>query len=79
MRVSRTRDTTRFVDASLDLGTLVELREVIGALAELSPEAAAALDYVNELRGACDRLGNLPARRRGELGSLIAGLEARLQ
>ncbi|HEV7559804.1 MAG TPA: M28 family peptidase [Kofleriaceae bacterium] len=79
VRASRTRSATRFVDASLDLGTVLELREVIGALALLSPDAAAALTYIDELRGACDRRGNLPVARRRELGSLIAGLEARLQ
>jgi len=79
VRASRTRDTTRFVDARLDLGTLLEVREVIRALAPLSRDAAAALDFVDELQAACDRHGNLPAGRRHALGSIIAGLEARLQ
>jgi len=51
---------------------------VIAALAVLSSEAAVALAHVEDLRGTCDRDGNLPANRRGELGMLVAMLESRL-
>jgi Zn-dependent M28 family amino/carboxypeptidase len=79
VRETRHRDELSFVDASLDRGTLDEVGEVIDALTPFSPDAVAALRYVGELRAGCDRDGNLPARRRGELGSLVAMLEARLQ
>lgn len=79
VRESRTREPTRFVDASLDRPTLDELREVIGALTPLAPEAGSALAYVDRLRDACDRAGNLPVARRADVGSIIAMLEARLQ
>jgi len=79
VRASRVRDQPRFVDASLDLATIEELAEVVAALASVAPEAARALHHLQALRAACDRDGNLPAARRGELGVLIAMLEARLQ
>jgi len=79
VRASRVRDRPSFRDASLDRGTLDELAEVIGALVSLSPEASAALHHVQNLRDACDRHGELPLARRGELGSLVSALEARLQ
>jgi Zn-dependent M28 family amino/carboxypeptidase len=79
VRASRTRAATTFVDASLDRGTLDELAEVIGALLPWSAEAAPAMQHVQHLRAACDRDGNLPVARRGELGMLIGMLEARLQ
>lgn len=79
VRASRERDDTRFVDASLDRGTLDEVGEVIALLAASSPEAAAALHRIEQLRAACDRDGNLPAGRRAALGSLVARLEARLE
>lgn len=79
VRASRVRDESRFVDASLDRGTLDELAEVLGALAPLSPQAARGLARVRDLQRACDRAGNLPATRRGELAALVGGLEAALQ
>lgn len=78
VRESRVRPETRFVDASLDRGTLDEIGEVIAALAAISPEAGVAMQHVEQLRVACDRDGNLPAARRAALGSLVAMLEARL-
>jgi Zn-dependent M28 family amino/carboxypeptidase len=79
VRAARDREPTQFVDASLDRATLDEVGEILGALAPLAPEAAAALQHVTQLRGACDRDGNLPSTRRAELGGLVAMLEARLQ
>ncbi|MFL5291071.1 MAG: M28 family peptidase [Myxococcales bacterium] len=79
VRASRTRDDSPFVDERLDRGTLDELSEVITALAALSPEAAAALEYVNRLRAACDRKGNLPEALRPDLCNVVAMLESRLQ
>jgi hypothetical protein len=52
---------------------------VIVALRPIAPEAEMALTHVQNLRGACDRDGNLPGARRGELGMMIEMLEARLQ
>lgn len=79
VRATRTRDTPVFRDDSLDRGTLDELIEVIAALRPIAPEAEAALVHVQNLRGACDRHGHLPPARRGELGTLISMLEARLE
>jgi hypothetical protein len=79
VRASRVRPETQFADASFDRATLDEVGEILVSLAALSPEAAFALDHVQQLRGACDRDGNLPAGRRGELASLTAMIEARLQ
>ncbi|MFL5410570.1 MAG: M28 family peptidase [Myxococcales bacterium] len=79
VRASRTREDSPFVDERLDRGTLDELSEVITALAALSPEAAAALEYVNRLRAACDRKGNLPEALRPDLCNVVAMLESRLQ
>jgi Zn-dependent M28 family amino/carboxypeptidase len=79
VRASRVREPTQFVDANLDRATLDEVGEVIASLAPFAPEAAVAASYVTQLRGACDRDGNLPERRRHELGSIISALEARLQ
>lgn len=78
VRAARVRDDTQFVEASLDLATIEELAEVIGALAALAPEAAIAMALLAELRAACDRDGNLPDQRRPELAAIIAMLEARL-
>ena len=79
VRASRTREDSSFVDERLDRGTLDELSEVITALAALSPEAAAALEYVNRLRAACDRKGNLPEALRPDLCNVVGMLETRLQ
>jgi Peptidase family M28 len=79
VRAARTRDATRFVHASLDRGTLDEVGEIVAALSALTPEAAMAQMYIQQLRDACDRAGNLPDQRRSEVGSLVAMLEARLQ
>jgi Zn-dependent M28 family amino/carboxypeptidase len=79
VQAARERETTSFVDSSLDRATLDELAEVIDALAPLAPEASVAIDHVNQLRAACDRAGNLPTSRRSELGALVGMLEARLQ
>ncbi|MFL5416662.1 MAG: M28 family peptidase [Myxococcales bacterium] len=79
VRASRTRDDSPFVDERLDRGTLDELSEVITALAALSPDAAAALEFVNRLRAACDRKGNLPEALRPDLCNVVAMLETRLQ
>jgi Zn-dependent M28 family amino/carboxypeptidase len=78
VRGSRERDDTQFVDASLDRVTLDEIGEILGSLAALSPDAGVALDHVRQLRGACDRDGDLPRARRHELSAIIAMLEARL-
>jgi len=79
VRASRTRDDSPFVDERLARGTLDELSEVITALAALSPDAAAALEFVNRLRAACDRKGNLPEALRPDLCNVVAMLETRLQ
>ena len=78
VRASRVRECPSFRDASLDRGTLDELVEVIGALRSLSPDADATLHHVQQLRGACDRNGDLPRSRRGELARLVSALEGRL-
>jgi Zn-dependent M28 family amino/carboxypeptidase len=78
VRASRLREHTQFVDGTLDLGTLDEIGEVIGALAALTPEATGALAHVKKLRDACDRDGNLPRHRHAELGVLVGMLESRL-
>lgn len=46
---------------------------------QLSEEARVALDHIHHLRAACDRDGNLPRSRSGEVGALVGMLEARLQ
>jgi hypothetical protein len=79
VRAARVRDDTRFQDGRLDRGTLDEVAEILGALAPLAPEAAAALHQVRRLHAACDRGGNLPAAQRDQLTALVAMLEARLQ
>jgi hypothetical protein len=79
VRASRVRGETEFVDANLDRATLEEIREVIGALAAVQPEAALALRLVRKLRAACDRDGNLPSERRSEIGLLVAMLESQLE
>lgn len=79
VRAARARPATQFVDANLDQATLAEVGEVLTALAALSPEAAAAQHYVQQLRNACDRGGALPKNRRSELAALVSMLEARLQ
>lgn len=79
VRASRTREPTTFVEGRLDRATLDELIEVIAALAAVAPEAAGALAYVQQLRGACARDGLLPEARRAELASIVGMLEARLQ
>jgi hypothetical protein len=79
VRASRTRELPRWVDdAHLDRGTLDEVAEVLAALAPVSDDAAKASDYVTDLRRACDRAGNLPDERRGEVSSLVGLLEAGL-
>lgn len=78
VRAQRRREPVRFVDAALDRGTLDELAEMIGALAELSPEATSARMYVERLRAACDRDGNLPRGRQAEVAQLVMLLESRL-
>jgi Zn-dependent M28 family amino/carboxypeptidase len=79
VRASRTRGDSPFVDERLDRGTLDELSEVIDALAALSPEAAAALEYVKRLSAACDRKGDLPEALRPDLHNIVVMLETRLQ
>jgi Zn-dependent M28 family amino/carboxypeptidase len=79
VRASRIRDLPKFRDANLDRGTLEELAEVLGVLTSLSPDATAALKHVQHLAATCDRDGNLPVARRGDVGSIVAALEARLQ
>lgn len=78
VRASRTRDATQFVDGRLDRGTLDEVDEIVTALAQLSPEAAAAHPHVQQLRAACNKAGDLPDARRGELAWFLGQLEARL-
>lgn len=78
VRASRDRDELRFVDASLDRGTLDEVGEMLDVLSAVSPEAGFARQQVTKLAGACDRAGNLPAARRGELGALVGMLESSL-
>ena len=73
------RDEARFVDASLDRGTLDEVGEVLDVLSALSPEAAFARQHVSKLAGTCDRAGNLPASQRHQLGALVGMLESSLQ
>lgn len=79
VRRARTRDATRFTDARLDAGTLDEVGEVLAALEPFAPEATFARDYLDKLRAACDRAGNLPTALRGEVGKLVEMLEERLQ
>jgi Zn-dependent M28 family amino/carboxypeptidase len=78
VRATRVREPTRFVDGTLDRGTLDEVGEIVGALAGLTGEAAVALAHIAQLQAACDRAGNLPPGRRHELGALVGMLEARL-
>lgn len=78
VRATRTREDTRFVDRRLDRGTLDEVVEIIGALAQISPEAARTEPRLQQLRDACDKNGNLPATRRVELASFLAMLETSL-
>jgi Zn-dependent M28 family amino/carboxypeptidase len=78
VRLTRMREPPVFVDARLDRGTLDEVAELALALADYAPEAALAHVRVQELRAACDRHGNLPAKRRDELAWLVGALEARL-
>src|SRR5678815_3033106 len=49
VRASRVREHTQFVDANLDRGTIDELAEVLGALAPISSEAAAAHTLIQRL------------------------------
>lgn len=81
VRRTRRRDPIAFVEAPLDLGTLEELREVIAALGA-TPEgnevAAMALAHVDGLRAECDRHGNLPLSRRGEVPLLVSMIESYL-
>jgi len=79
VRATRTREPTKFVDGRLDRATLDEVAELIGALVPFSADAIGALGHVKQLRGECDRAGNLPEHRRGALGALVGMLEARLQ
>lgn len=79
VRAARVRDDTRFEDGRLDRGTLDEVAEILGALAPIAPEAAAAMHQVRRLRAACDRSGNLPATQRDQLAALVGMLEDRLQ
>ena len=78
VRATRTREDTRFVERRLDRGTLDEVIEIIGALAQISPEAARVEQRVQQLRNTCDKNGNLPAARRVELASFLAMLETSL-
>ena len=78
VRTARTREAVAFHDARLDRGTLDEVGELVEALAPLAPEAAIAQAMIRELRDACDRAGNLPERRRPEVGRLVTMLETRL-
>jgi Zn-dependent M28 family amino/carboxypeptidase len=78
VRATRTREDTRFVDRRLDRGTLDEIVEIIGALAQVSPDAARAQQRVQQLRDACDKDGNLTGARRFELASFLAMLETSL-
>jgi Zn-dependent M28 family amino/carboxypeptidase len=78
VRATRTRDL-RFSDRRLDAATLDEVGEIVGALTGFAPEAELALALIRELHGACDRTGQLPDKRRAELGQLVQMLEARLE
>jgi Zn-dependent M28 family amino/carboxypeptidase len=78
VRATRLREPTRFIDGTLDRGTLHEVGEIVGSLAGLTREAAVALAHIEQLARTCDRAGNLPPSRRGELGALVGMLEARL-
>jgi len=79
VRAARTRDPVTFAESSLHRGTLDEMREIIDALATLEPRARGALEHVDQLRGLCDRYGNLPAGMSGALSQLVGGIEAHLQ
>jgi hypothetical protein len=79
VRATRRRDLPQFVDATLDRGTLDEVREVVDALVPFSPAALAALGHVDDLRRGCDRVGNLPPVLRGEVAGLVGMLEAHLE
>jgi Zn-dependent M28 family amino/carboxypeptidase len=61
-----------------DAATLDETGELLQALAPFSREAAGALRRVGQLRAACDRSGRLPDTVRGELASLVIGIESAL-
>jgi hypothetical protein len=78
VRATRVRDRPVFRDASLGRGTLDELVEVIEPLRPYSPDADAVLHRVHQLRGACDRKGELPRHLHHEIGSIVGLLEARL-
>jgi len=79
VRSARIRDTAAFAERSLHRGTLDEMREIIAALSALGPLAEGALRHVDELRGLCDRYGNLRSGYEHALSSLVGGLEAHLQ
>jgi len=79
VRVTRTREPTELTNARYDVATLDELRELLVALAPLSPDAELGLHHVAQLRASCDRDGNLPVRQRDALAQLVGMIEAGLQ
>ena len=79
VRAARSARRAAFIDGRLDRGDARRgRRDHRRARAGSRPTPRLALRHVHELRAACDRAGNLPARRRGELAGLVEMLEARL-
>lgn len=79
VRATRQRDALVFRNARLDRTTLDELDEILGALAPLTREAAAARQLIAQLRQRCNAKGELPQRARAELTKLLGALEQRLE
>jgi hypothetical protein len=80
VRASCARDERPFEleNARSDLLTLDSLGELLGALAEHSPEAEAALGMTRRLRGEVRADGTLPRARQQDLAMIVAGLESGL-
>jgi Zn-dependent M28 family amino/carboxypeptidase len=77
-RASRDRGESRFVDGTLDRGTLDEVGELLDVLSPFSSDAESARRHVAQLASTCDRAGNLTEMRRHEVGALVGLLEASL-
>jgi hypothetical protein len=61
-----------------DAGTLESLIDVLGPLAEVTPEAGMAREMARSMLASVGKDRRLPAARRGEVAMLIATLESRL-
>lgn len=68
----------RFERGVDDLSTIESLLAVLGALAEVSPQARMGLELARDLRRQVQRDRTLPSGRHAELAMLVAGLESGL-